>query len=341
MGGNILLLLLRDPLFDRLGVPRPLDPRGFVLESTLSFTMGVVALLIFLNPARSIGLLQIGILGKGAYALVTYYFFAFHDTHPFYLVFAAWDAVYVVIFFLYWIHLESPDLPRLAVEVGAGSSGNRTNRAAIIAFSLTGNGRKGVEQIEAGLQGKGYGVDVVWVEPAEPVFRFPMSLGDFVRIVVRAFFRYPAFIESLHVPRSDYDLVIVESPTWLLGVAAPVEAVFQAPANRWLFEGRDAAAVVICRGAHRRSRAMMARRLERLGANVVTARGYGHAGWEPRRLMSLWFYLIFRRAGFPPGLAEPRYGLSDESLSDLRRLGEELAVRDGGTGPAPVKEAYA
>jgi hypothetical protein len=184
-------------------------------------------------------------------------------------------------------------------------------------------------------------VDLVPVEPAEPIFRFPMSAGDFIRIVARAFFRYPAFIHPLHVPHRDYDLVIVESPTWLLGMAAPVEAVFQNPANRWLFEGRDAAALVVCRGAHHRTRAMMVRWLQKLGANVVTARGYAHTGREPRRLMSLWFYLLFRRAGYPPVLAEPRYGLSEESLAEIRRLGEELAARPAQSGARVAKEAYA
>jgi hypothetical protein len=313
------------------------------MESMLSVSMGIVALLIFLDPGRAIALLKIGIVGKGGYALIAYYFFAFHDAHPFYLLFAAWDAVFVVIFFLYWIHLESPDLPRLAVEIGPGAAIPRTNRAAIIGFSLTGNGRLAIEQLEAGLRRGGYEVDRIAVKPAEALFRFPMSGRDFVRIVARAFFRYPAFIEPLRVPHDDYDLVIVESPTWLLGMVAPVEAVFQDPANRWLFEGRDAAAIVVCRGAHRRSRAMLVRWLERLGANVVTARGYEHTGREPRRLMSLWFYLIFRRHGHPAVLAEPRYGLSAETLNQILRLGEDLAARPGAcpSDAADMEEAYA
>jgi hypothetical protein len=246
----------------------------------------------------------------------------------------------VVIFFLYWIQLASPDLPRLAQQIGS-CRGKRTNRAAIIGFSLTGNGRKAFDELSAGLRSKGYEVDIVPVKPAETVFRFPMSLGDFVRIVVRAFFRYPAFIHPLEVPQRDYDLVIVESPTWLLGMAAPVEVVFQNPENRWLFEGRDAAVVVVCRGAHQRTRAMMVRWLEALGSNVLAARGYEHAGWEPRRLMSLWFYLIFRRPAHPPHLAEPRYGLSDKSLADLRQLGEQLAARwNASSQPVRSEEAY-
>jgi hypothetical protein len=342
IGGSPLLLVLHRPLFERLGVPLPSDLRGFVLELALSFTMGVVALFIAWNPPRSTGLLQAGIVGKGAYAVVTYHFYAFHGAHPFYLGFAAWDAAYVVIFFLYWIHLESPDLLRLHTQIAPAAASSRTHHALILGFSLTGNGRKAVERLEAGLTSRGYRVDVVPIQAAEAVFRFPMPLTGFVRIVARAFFRYPAFVAPVRPPRGDYDLVIVESPTWLLGMAAPVEAVFQDPANRWLFEGRDAAAIVVCRGAHRRSRAMMVRWLQSLGANVLTARGYEHEGWEPRRLMSLWFYLIFRRPGIPPVLAEPHYGLSDETLDNIRVLGEELASRAAARTLQPAeKEKHA
>ena len=328
MGGNVLLVLFHRMIFDRLGVPHPVDMRGFYLESTLSFLMGIAALLIYLNPPASLDLLKIVIAGKAAYAVITYYFFAFYGLHSLYLLFAAWDAAYTVIFLLYWIHLSEPDLPPLETEIMAGIDRERTYLALILTLSLTGNGRKAAAHLKAGLESKGYEVDDVQVTPAERIFRFPMSLADFATIVARAFFRYPAFIEPLSIQRADYDLVVVVSPTWLLGMAAPVEAIFQDPANRWLFGHRDAAAVVVCRGAHQRTRAMMVRRLQKLGANVVAARGYVHEGWEPRRLMSLWLYLIFRRGGYPPRLAEPGYGLSAETLRQIGVFGEQLALRD-------------
>jgi hypothetical protein len=327
MGGNVLLQLFYRPLFVWLGVPLPTDLRAFVLESVLSFAMGVVALLVFLHPRRGIGLLQIGILGKGGYALVTYFFYAVYQLHGFYLVFVVWDAVFVVVFFLYWIHLESPELVELQQAIFDGIHQDRTNRALLIGFSLTDNGKKGMQHLAAGLESKGYEVDILPVIAQEAIFRFPMSFGGFVSIVMRAFVRHPAKIAPLQVPHHDYDLVVVESPTWLLGIAAPVEAVLQHPENRALFAGRDAVALVVCRGAHRRTQAMLVRWLERCGANVVAARAYAHVGHEPRRLLSLWFYLIFRRPGFPPGLAEKHYGLSDETLRAIKIFGAQLADR--------------
>lgn len=327
IGGNLGLQLGYPLLFEWLGVPPPADTRLFLLESALSFSMGVVALLVFLDTRRAIPLLQVGALGKGAYALITYWHWALHGLHWFFLIFAVWDAVFVVVFLLYWIHLESRDLLELGSSIFDGIDRPRTNRALIIGLSLTGNGRKAIQHLAAGLGHKGCATDVVWVTPQERIYRFAMSLMDFIRIIVRAFLRRPAKIAPLDVPREDYDLVVVESPTWLLSMAAPVEAVFLDAANRRLFEGRDAVALTMSRGAYQRTQAMITRWLARCGANVVAARGYAHTGREPRRLMSLWFYLIFRKPGFPPGLAEPHYGLSQETLDGIFRFGEDLAER--------------
>jgi hypothetical protein len=328
MVGNVVLLLFYEPLFSWLGVPLPTDLHAFALEAVLSFTMGVVALLVFMDPQRNLALLKIGIIGKGAYGLITYYFYVVHEVHWFFLVFVVWDAVYVIIFFLYWIQLESSDLLEMEQDVLAGIERKATRRALVIGFSLTGNGTRAMQRLKAGLEGEGYEVDVTHPVPQESIFRFPMSFLDFVRIIVRAFFRRPSRIAPLEVPGTDYDLIVVESQTWLLGMSAPMEAVLQDPANVRLFQGRDAAVLVVCRGAHRRTQAMAVRGLERCGANVVAARGFAHAGWEPRRLMSLWFYLIFRRAGVPPLLAAPHYGLSEASLAAVETYGADLARRE-------------
>lgn len=327
MTGNVIIVFFHRPIYAWLSIPLPVDMYHFLLESLLSFTIGVAALLIFLHPDRAIDLLKICILGKGAYAIVTFTFFAVDQLHWFPLIYAAWDAAFVVILFLYWIQLESLDLLQLEHQVMAGLKRPSTHRALVISFSLTGNGRKAVQRLTEGLCAAGYDVDELSPTPYDKTYRFPMSFFEFVRIILRAFVRAPTRIQPIETPHDNYDLVIVESPTWLLGMAAPVEAVFQDPSNRWLFSGRDVAALVVCRGAFQRTRAMIVRHLERCGANVVAARSWTHQGREPRRLMSLWFYLIFRRAAWPPLLAEPRYGLSEESLREIEVYGRSLAQR--------------
>jgi hypothetical protein len=331
LAGNVGLLLLYRPVFALLGVPPPSDLRWFALEASLSFTMGVVALLIFLDRdgERTLDLLKIGIVGKGLYGLITYYFYAVHQVHWLFLVFAAWDALFVVVFFLYWIQLQDRDLLRLQREICAGIERPPTHKALLLGFSFSDNGRKAVERMRAGLLAGGYrAVDVHWIHAQERLFRWPLGLAAFARITARAMLRAPARIAPLDVPEDhDYDLIVVQSQTWMLGMSAPTEAVFLDPRNAGIFRGRDAAGVVVCRGAYQRTHAMLVRWLERRGANVVGARGYVHAGWEPRRLMSLWFYLVFRRPGVPRWLAEPHYGLSERSLARVEQFGRDLAQR--------------
>jgi hypothetical protein len=323
LGGNPLMLAFQRPAFQALQIPLPADAYLFTLQCALSFTMGVVALVTFIRPDR--GLLIIGIVGKGLYAGITYYFWAIQRVDGYFLLFVAWDAAFVLIFFLYWIQLAHPDLVELGHSMYAGLDARQgaPRRALVVGLSLTGNGKKAIENLVRGLESEGYAVDVGWVRPQERIFRYPFSLPAFARVVVRAFFRVPAPARIEVAERKDWDLVVVESPTWMIGAAAPVETVLADGDNRDLFMGRDAAVVVVCRGAWQRSCAMLARRLESAGANVVTARGYAHQGWEPARLLLLWWKLITGR----DRLWGVTYGLSDETLGHVRQLGVDLARR--------------
>ena len=332
-GGNVFLFLFYRPLFAWLGVPLPPDLPYFYFVTGFSFTMGVLAFLVFLNPEKNANLLIVGSVGKALYAFFTFYSYVFENLHWFYLSFGIFDALYTIIFLLFLAQLVSPDLERF--QSGAlrpGLDRERTNKALILCFSLTGTGRSGLERITAGLVRQGYEVDMKLIEPEEKIFRFPMSLWDFARIVVRAIFRRPARIKPLDIPASHpYDLIIVESQTWLVGISAPVEAVFQNPANCDIFAGRDVAVLNVGRGAWRRSQAMMVRWAQACGGNVVGARAFVHIGREPSRLFSLWFYLIYGQPGRPRflgGFVQPRYGLSDEAFGQLERFGEDLARRE-------------
>lgn len=330
--GNIFLILFYRPLFHWLGVPPPQDVYSFLFVAGFSFTMGVLAFLVFLDPDNSVDLLVVGTIGKGIYAFFTFYCYVFQHLHWFYLIFGVWDAVYCVIFLLFLIQLVSPDLTRVnRGDIFVGVDRPRTNRALMLVFSLTGTGLSGMERIKVGLERQGYTVDIKFIEAEEEIFRFPMSFSDFARIVVRSIFRRPARIKPLHIPADNsYDLIVVESQTWLVGMSAPVEAIFHDPTNRGIFESKDVAVLNVCRGAWRRSQAMLIRWVQSLGGNLVGARAFAHIGWEPSRLFSLWFYLIYKEAGRPRflnGFVQPRYGLSDDALQQLERFGEDLARR--------------
>jgi hypothetical protein len=330
-GGNVGLLLVREPLFAWLRVPPPADLYAFTAVSAFSFTMGILAFLVWLAPERSVPLLVVGAIGKGLYALVN---FAFHfggGLHPFYLAFGAWDAAFTVVFLLFVVHLVSRDL--VALNTGALRPGlvrPRTRRALVLFYSLTGNGQRAIQAVERGLRAGGYAVDLVRVEAEEPLFSFPFrSLAVFVRIAVRAILRRPARARPLPARSADHDLVVVECPTWFVGMAAPMEGVFQDERWRGLFEGRDAAVVTVCRGLSRRTQAMTVRWIERRGGRVVGARACPNPGREPLRVWSLFFFLGFGEPKRPrwlaPLLTSPF--VSDEVLADLERFGRALAAR--------------
>jgi hypothetical protein len=333
--GNLALLATYPRLLTLLNVPLPQDLYSYACVSGFSFTIGVLAFLVFLNPDENAPLLVPGALGKAIYAFFTFYFRVFHGLHWFYLAFGAWDALFTVVFLLFYMQLRSPDLERFNAGEILPGHGRSTGKALFVLYSLTGTGRSALQNVKAGLESAGYSTTEYDVQPVErELFSFPLTLLRFVRIMLRAIFRIPAKIEPLNIPPNhDYDLIVVFGQTWFVGVSAPIEAVFQDERNHPIFTGRDAATVNVCRGLRRRSQAMLVRWLERSGATVVGAHAYEHEGHEPSRVFSLFAYLAYGQTGRPAWLKwflEPRYGLSDQAFANLKEFGTKLAKRTSG-----------
>ena len=331
--GNLGLLATYPRILLLLHVPLPTDLYSFACVSGFSFTIGVLAFMVFLNPEENASLLVVGAIGKAIYAFFTFYFRVFHGLHWFYLLFGAWDALFSVIFLLFYMQLRSSDLERFnAGDILPGSDSRSTGKALLLLYSLTGTGRSALERVKAGLESRGYTTTEYDIQPVESqLFSFPLTLMRFVRIMLRAVFRRPAQVVPLKIsPNHDYDLIVVFCQTWFVGMSAPVEGVFQDPQNHAIFQGCDGATVNVCRGLRRRSQAMLVRWLERSGATVVGAHACEHGGHEPSRVFSLFAYLAYGKTGKPAWLKwflEPRYGLSDQSLADLQNFGDKLASR--------------
>lgn len=330
-GGNVGMLLFYKPILNLVGAPLPKDVYSFAFVCGFSFTVGVLAFLVFLAPEKTIPLLVVGIVGKAIYAFFTFYFWNHGQLHPFYLVFGGWDAVYTVIFFLFLIRLVSPDLTVLNQgNILDGVDRPRTNQALLVYFSMTGNGSRAMKRVREGLESRGYTVSEKICEPNESLFHFPFSLIVFIRIMLRAIFRVSTTIRPLDIPDDHpYDLVVVESQTWFVGMSAPVEAVFQDPKNRGVFAGRDVAAVNVCRGLWQRPQAQLIRWLQSVGGHLVGARAYENPGHEPIRCFSLFFFLGSGAPGKPAFLKSiltPQY-ISSEAESELVSFGQALAER--------------
>lgn len=330
-GGNVGLLLFYRPIFALLGVPVPKDLFSFAFVCGFSFTVGVLAFMVFLAPEKTTPLLAVGVVGKGIYAFFTFYFWFQGQLHPFYLIFGVWDAIYTVVFYLYLIRLLSTDLTELnRGTVLDGMDRPRTHKALLIYFSMTGNGSRAMARVREGLESRGYTVDEKICMPEESLFHFPFSLLVFIRIMLRAIFRVPTTLKPLGISQNHaYDLMIVESQTWFVGMSAPVEAVFQDPRNQGIFWGRDVAAVNVCRGLWQRPQAQLVRWLQQAGGHVVGARAYENPGREPIRCFALFFFLGTGAPGKPAFLKNiltPQH-ISPEAEHELVSFGEALAER--------------
>ncbi|WP_437901430.1 hypothetical protein [Sorangium sp. So ce124] len=140
-GGNVLLLLFHRPIFALLGVPPPIDVPSFAFVSGFSFTIGVLAFLIFRAAQVSTDLLVTGIVAKSIYSLFTFYFYTIGELHWLYRFFGIWDGVFALIFFFFLIYLVSPDLNVLnAGAILPGAERARGRSALLLYYSLTGLG---------------------------------------------------------------------------------------------------------------------------------------------------------------------------------------------------------
>jgi flavodoxin len=330
-GGNLGMLLFYKPILNLVGAPLPKDLYSFAFVCGFSFTVGVLAFMVFLSPQKTIPLLVVGMVGKAIYAFFSFYFYFHGELHPFFMIFGWWDAVYSVIFFFFLIRLVSADLtPLNQGEILEGVDRPRTNKALLIYFSMSGNGSRAMKRVREGLESRGYTVNEKMCESHETLFHFPFSLMVFIRITLRAIFRVPTTIKPLDIPDNHpYDLVVVESQTWLVGMSAPVEAVFQDPKNRGIFAGRDVAAVNVCRGLWQRPQAQVIRWLQSAGGHVVGARAYENPGHEPIRCWSLFVFFAAGAPGKPAflkGILTPQY-ITPEAERELVSFGQALAER--------------
>jgi len=335
MGGNLFILMFYRPILKLVGAPLPVDIFSFTFVCGFSFAVGVMAWMIFRDPERSIRLVVAVIVGKGIYAAFTFYFYYAGELHWFYRVFGIWDSAYTFIFLFFLIHLQSPDLGELNTgAIRRGNDAARTKKALLLYYSLTDNGKGAIKRVGAGLEAEGYSVTEKRVAVAaaeQDLFAFPFKKRlAFLRIMIRAILRLPAKIEPIGIPSNhDYDLIVVESQTWFVGISAPVEAIFQDPANRGMFAGRDVAVVNVCRGLWRRPQAMLVRWVEECGGRVVGARAFANPGREPMRSFSLFIFLGAGAPGKPAFLKSvltPQH-LSDDALAKLEAFGHDLARR--------------
>jgi hypothetical protein len=345
--GNILILLFYRPILAWAGAPLPVDTFSFTFVCAFSFTVGALAWIIYRDPEHNTPLLIAVIIGKVIYASSILYFYDVGERHWFYLTSGVWDAVFTVICSLFLIRLLSPELTALAhgQVLQGGDLSQQRKKAVILYFSMAGNGARAAQRVQSGLVSEGYTVEERPIEIAprdQALYRFPFQHRfAFLRIMIRAIFRIPVKIQPIGLAADhDFDLIVVEAQTWFVGMSAPVEAVFQDPANHAAFAGRDVAVINVCRGLWRRSQAMLVRWVEACGGRVVGTRAFTNPGHKPIRTFSLVFFLgagAIGRTAFLRRILTPQF-LSSAALADLERFGKALAQRPVASSRACARE---
>jgi hypothetical protein len=74
-GGNIVILLFYRPILGWVGAPLPVDIYSFAFVCGFSFSVGVLAFIIYCRPEESVLLVIAVIVGKAVYAAFTFYFY--------------------------------------------------------------------------------------------------------------------------------------------------------------------------------------------------------------------------------------------------------------------------
>jgi hypothetical protein len=291
--GNVALAVLYPWALPALGEPMPLDAHFFVVDCILSLTLGFAGLMALRPGSESLSSLVV--LGKGLYTIATLVLCTSATSstgtvapgHPFYEGLAVWDALVTIVFCLYWIAAKGDPLFQLRIDVFDGlavAARVDGKRALLLRLPGPAGAAPGLDAVRAGLVASGYEIDLAEISAA------PLPAGR------------------------DWDLVVLESPDARWDVPPRVEAMLRDPANRPIFQGRDAAVVTIARGAHRRATATMVEYLQRAGANVVAARTFDDDGPDGRGI-------------FPKAEPPASYALSAPSAKEAETFGRSLAER--------------
>jgi menaquinone-dependent protoporphyrinogen IX oxidase len=150
----------------------------------------------------------------------------------------------------------------------------------LVYFSLTGQTRFAVKRAAAALQATSHRVTECRIRFSTEEHTFPLrpldkeirTLGAMARKGVANI----TFDED--VANTDYDLVIIFSPTWSFSPAAPVSAFLKSAAAHEILSGTPFAVSVVCRGFWRRNARITRALGERAGGQWLGSAGFTFDG---------------------------------------------------------------
>ena len=95
---GFLFFFFYKPIYSYFNITLPVYPMYLQMAAAFVIAMGVGYYFIYLNLYRNIDLVKLGIVYKAVYAGLTSYFYFIGSAHVIFLIFAAIDIIFLLLF---------------------------------------------------------------------------------------------------------------------------------------------------------------------------------------------------------------------------------------------------
>jgi menaquinone-dependent protoporphyrinogen IX oxidase len=221
---------------------------------------------------------------------------------------------------------------------------DRPGRVLLLYYSYTGQARKVLDAAGAVFRERGCDVHIAPIEFTDPRYaerfsRFPMRnvWPDFLGMLPAQTRRATGEIRTPdEVRATDYDLILIGSPTWWRTVSMPLRSFLTSGEAGPLLDGTPFAVFVVCRRYWRENLQAVRKLAQKKGGRFVGSIHFEYPGGQLQSMLSLTSYLgsgEYRDRYL--GVPIPTTNINDEQLEESRRFAAKLADRVFGKAAMP------
>jgi menaquinone-dependent protoporphyrinogen IX oxidase len=221
-------------------------------------------------------------------------------------------------------------------DTTSAAGGARPPRVLLLYYSYTGQSQKVLEAAGEVFRGRGCEVRTAAIEftdekYAEKFSRFPMRRvwPDMLSVLGAQKRNETGAIRTPDTVRdSDYDLILIGSPTWWDNVSMPLRSFLASDEARKLLSGKPFAVFVVCRTFWRENLEAVRELAEEQGGRYIDEIHFTYPGDNLRSMLALTSYLgsgEYRKKYL--GLRLPPTNIQPEQLEQTRSFAARLADR--------------
>jgi menaquinone-dependent protoporphyrinogen IX oxidase len=221
-------------------------------------------------------------------------------------------------------------------DTTSAAGGARPPRVLLLYYSYTGQSQKVLEAAGEVFRGRGCEVRTAAIEftdekYAEKFSRFPMRRvwPDMLSVLGAQKRNETGEIRTPDTVRdSDYDLILIGSPTWWDNVSMPLRSFLKSEEARKLLSGKPFAVFVVCRTFWRENLEAVRELAEEQGGRYIDEIHFTYPGDNLRSMLALTSYLgsgEYRKKYL--GLRLPPTNIQPEQLEQTRSFAARLADR--------------